>query len=163
MTVEDHGLDHLDRAGRATGHIARQPRAVVYAAVALSVGLAWGVIGAMALRGAETRVGPAAAPGDGLFAGFPHVPLPDFAERFFVLCLTPVSAGATWPVAFLALTAMWFLMALAMMLPSAAPMLRTYCEIADTAAAKGETAVHPRCWSPAICRYGSPHRSGSPD
>ena len=29
---------------------------------------------------------------------------------------------------------MWFLMAVAMMLPSAAPMIRTYCEIADTAA-----------------------------
>ena len=38
---------------------------------------------------------------------------------------------------------MWFLMAVAMMLPSAAPMVKTYCEIADTAAAKGESAVHP--------------------
>ena len=38
---------------------------------------------------------------------------------------------------------MWFLMALAMMLPSAAPMIRTYCEIADTARRKDETVVHP--------------------
>ncbi len=38
---------------------------------------------------------------------------------------------------------MWFLMSLAMMLPSAAPMIRTYCEIADTARAKGEPVVHP--------------------
>jgi len=30
-----------------------------------------------------------------------------------------------------------------MMLPSAAPMIRTYCEIADTAANKGERVVHP--------------------
>ena len=34
-------------------------------------------------------------------------------------------------------------MALAMMLPAAAPMLRTYCEIADTARAGGKPVVHP--------------------
>ncbi len=143
MTAEDHGLSHLDPTGRAAGHVARQPKAVVYGAVAVSVVLSWTVIAAMALRGAETRVGPAAAPGDGLFSGFFHVPLPDFAERFFALCLTPVSFGPAGPAAFLAMTAMWFLMAVAMMLPSAAPMVRTYCEIADTAAGKGEHAVHP--------------------
>ncbi len=38
---------------------------------------------------------------------------------------------------------MWFLMAVATMLPSAAPMIRTYCEIADTARIKGEPVVHP--------------------
>ncbi len=36
---------------------------------------------------------------------------------------------------------MWLMMAIAMMLPTAAPMLRTYAEIADTAARKGEPAV----------------------
>ena len=34
-------------------------------------------------------------------------------------------------------------MAIAVMLPSAAPMIRTYCEIADTARIKGEPVVHP--------------------
>ena len=34
-------------------------------------------------------------------------------------------------------------MALAMMLPSAAPMILTYAEIADTAARKGEPVVSP--------------------
>jgi predicted metal-binding membrane protein len=38
---------------------------------------------------------------------------------------------------------MWFAMAAAMMLPTAAPMIRTYAEIADTAAARGEPVVHP--------------------
>ncbi|MCZ7642022.1 MAG: DUF2182 domain-containing protein [Pseudorhodoplanes sp.] len=39
--------------------------------------------------------------------------------------------------------AMWSAMALAMMLPSAAPMILTYAEIADTALAKGEPVVSP--------------------
>jgi predicted metal-binding membrane protein len=36
---------------------------------------------------------------------------------------------------------MWQMMAIAMMLPTAAPMLRTYAEIADTAARKNQPAV----------------------
>ena len=36
---------------------------------------------------------------------------------------------------------MWLIMAVAMMLPTAAPMLRTYAEIADTAARKNQPAV----------------------
>jgi predicted metal-binding membrane protein len=39
--------------------------------------------------------------------------------------------------------AMWGAMTLAMMLPSAAPMILTYAEIADTAARKGERIVSP--------------------
>ncbi len=38
---------------------------------------------------------------------------------------------------------MWAAMVLAMMLPSAAPMILTYAEIADTAARKGERVVSP--------------------
>src|SRR5262245_61781925 len=38
---------------------------------------------------------------------------------------------------------MWCAMTLAMMLPSAAPMIFTYAEIADTAAGKGERIVSP--------------------
>jgi predicted metal-binding membrane protein len=44
----------------------------------------------------------------------------------------------------IALTAsVWAAMVLAMMLPSAAPMILTYAEIADTAARKNETVVSP--------------------
>jgi predicted metal-binding membrane protein len=39
--------------------------------------------------------------------------------------------------------AMWCAMALAMMLPTAAPMVLTYAEIAETAARKGETVASP--------------------
>ncbi len=39
--------------------------------------------------------------------------------------------------------AMWAAMVLAMMLPTAGPMILTYAEIADTAARKGEPVVSP--------------------
>jgi predicted metal-binding membrane protein len=49
-----------------------------------------------------------------------------------------------WGVTGFALVAlMWGAMTLAMMLPSAAPMILTYAEIADTAARKGEHVVSP--------------------
>ena len=38
---------------------------------------------------------------------------------------------------------MWGAMTLAMMLPTAGPMILTYAEIADTAARKGERIVSP--------------------
>lgn len=41
------------------------------------------------------------------------------------------------------LAAMWAAMTLAMMLPSAAPMIHTYAEIGETAARKGERIVSP--------------------
>ncbi|MEL6750587.1 MAG: DUF2182 domain-containing protein [Pseudomonadota bacterium] len=52
----------------------------------------------------------------------------------------PGSAGFGWQTAAIAFS-MWFAMSVAMMLPSAAPLLRTYAEIADTAARKGEQTV----------------------
>ena len=44
---------------------------------------------------------------------------------------------------FVVVALMWGAMTLAMMLPSAAPMILTYAEIADTAARKGERIVSP--------------------
>jgi predicted metal-binding membrane protein len=45
---------------------------------------------------------------------------------------------------------MWFMMSVAMMLPSAAPMIRTYCELADTAGRQRQKVVHPLVL---ICGY----------
>jgi predicted metal-binding membrane protein len=56
------------------------------------------------------------------------------------LCLPSQMQG--WNIASLLLP-MWVAMTLAMMLPSAGPMILTYAEIADTAAAKGEPVVSP--------------------
>ena len=63
----------------------------------------------------------------------------------FLGALCRPSFGATAPdLAQTALViAMWCAMALAMMLPTAAPMILTYAELAETAAAKGEPAASP--------------------
>ena len=141
MIPEAQRLDHLDRAGRATGALARQPRLLVYVLVAAAVLLSWLLLATIAVRDMAARL--ADAPGGWLLLGLPEFPLPALLERFVALCLGPAPASGADPAAFVATVAMWFLMAVAMMLPSAAPMLRTYCEIADTARAKGEDAVHP--------------------
>ncbi len=141
MTGQQDDFSHLDRAGRATASLARNPRLTVNIAIAAGILLAWFILGAMAVRGAEGRL--PGAPGDVVLRYLPELPLPDALDRFFGLCLTPAPLDTGSGAQFLALIAMWFLMAVATMLPSAAPMIRTYCEIADTARIKGEPVAHP--------------------
>lgn len=143
MTGQQDDFSHLDRAGRATASLARNPRLTVNIAIGGSILLAWFILGAMAIRGAESRLPGAGAPGDVVLRYLPQLPLPDFLDRFFGLCLTPAPLDGGSGAQFLALIAMWFMMAVATMLPSAAPMIRTYCEIADTARIKGEPVAHP--------------------
>ena len=143
MTGQDNDFSHLDRAGRATAGVARNPRLTVNIILGASILLAWLLLASIAIRGAESRIPGTDAPGDFMLRYLPHLPLPDFLDRFFALCLTPAPLDGTVATRALALIAMWFLMAVATMLPSAAPMIRTYCEIADTARIKGEPVVHP--------------------
>ncbi|RUW70693.1 DUF2182 domain-containing protein, partial [Mesorhizobium sp. M1E.F.Ca.ET.063.01.1.1] len=130
MTGQEHDFSHLDRAGRATAGLARSPRLAVTITISAGIVLAWFILAAMAIRGAESRF--AGAPGDALLKDLPRLPLPGFLDRFFALCLTPAPLAGAAGAQAAALVLMWFLMAVAAMLPSAAPMIRTYCEIADT-------------------------------
>lgn len=142
MADENGRFDHLDRAGQATAVIARRPRFAANLVLGLAIGLAWFVLIAMSARNAV--VAPrATGPGGHLLQALPFPPLPGFLDRFLQLCLTPATVDGSFLASFAALSAMWFLMSLAMMLPSAAPLVRTYCEIADTAREKGEPVVHP--------------------
>jgi predicted metal-binding membrane protein len=62
---------------------------------------------------------------------------------FETLC-RPLAVSAAWGASGFAIVAlMWATMTLAMMLPSAAPMILTYAEIADTAARQHERIVSP--------------------
>ncbi|RUT98350.1 DUF2182 domain-containing protein [Mesorhizobium sp. USDA-HM6] len=142
MTGQEHDFSHLDRAGRATAGLARSPRLVATLTIGAGIALAWFILAAMAIRGAESRLA-GGAPGDALLKGLPRLPLPEFLDRFFALCLAPAPLAGSVAAQALALVLMWFLMAVAAMLPSAAPMIRTYCEIADTARIKREPVVHP--------------------
>ncbi|TIO79158.1 MAG: DUF2182 domain-containing protein [Mesorhizobium sp.] len=142
MTGQEHDFSHLDRAGRATAGLARSPRLAVTLTISAGIMLAWFILAAMAIRGAEGRLA-GGAPGDALLKDLPRLPLPYFLDRFFALCLAPAPLAGSAGVQAPALILMWFLMAVAAMLPSAAPMIRTYCEIADTARIKREPVVHP--------------------
>lgn len=143
MSGQPDDFSHLDRAGRATANVARDPQITVNVIIGAGIALAWLLLGAMAIRGAESRLPGVDAPGDAVLRRLPRLPLPDALERFFGLCLAPLPVGANAGQQTVALVLMWFLMAIATMLPSAAPMIRTYCEIADTARIKGEPVVHP--------------------
>ncbi|PBC05092.1 DUF2182 domain-containing protein [Mesorhizobium sp. WSM3860] len=142
MTGQEHDFRHLDRAGRATAGLARSPRLAVMLTIGAGVVLAWFILAAMAIRAAESRLA-GGAPGDALLKDLPRLPLPDLLDRFFALCLAPAPLSGSLGAQASALVLMWFLMAVATMLTSAAPMIRTYCEIADTARIKGEPVVHP--------------------
>ena len=142
MTGQEHDFSHLDSAGRAAAGLARSPRLAVMLTIGAGIVLAWFILAAMAIRGAERRLA-GGAPGDALLKDLPRLPLPDFLDRFFALCLAPAPLAGSAAAQALAFVLMWFLMAVAAMLPSAAPMIRTYCEIADTARIKGEPVVHP--------------------
>ncbi len=141
MSDEDAGFEHLDRAGRITARLALSPRAGMTLAVSLATGLSFLLVVSLAAR--QAAVAPlAAGPGAALLTALPLPSLPAPLERLAALCLGP-SPSPAGLAALLGLWAMWLLMATAMTLPSAAPLLRTYCEIADTAARRGEPAAHP--------------------
>ncbi|MER9055215.1 DUF2182 domain-containing protein [Mesorhizobium sp. M0174] len=143
MTGQQDDFSHLDGTGRAMASVARSPRLTVSVVAGMGIALAWLLLGVMAVRGAASRLPGADVPGDAVLEYLPLLPLPDFLARFFALCLAPAPLRASLGAQGGALTAMWLLMAIATMLPSAAPMIRTYCEIADTARIKREPAVHP--------------------
>jgi choice-of-anchor B domain-containing protein len=136
-------FDHLDRAGAATARLVLGHRRVVFAALGLAVLLSWLVLLAMAAATAQRGLPGEAGPGGDLLRALPELPLPGLLEGFVALCLTPAPPGQFSLPLFFALWLMWMLMALAMMLPAAAPMVRTYCEIADTARARDRPVVHP--------------------
>ncbi|KGF69125.1 hypothetical protein LL06_12630 [Hoeflea sp. BAL378] len=144
----DGRFDHLDRSGRAIAGLARRPLWPVLAMVALTAAIAWWFLVSMAgsiaaVEGSARPLGP----GMSLIARFLPLEPGSFAAVIADLCLSGTSGAALAPgsavATGLALFVMWFAMAAAMMLPTAAPMIRTYAEIADTAAGRGDRVVHP--------------------
>ena len=114
MTAAGHNLDYLSPAAGRLGAVFARPRVLAVICVVALAGLGWF---ALALQAAN-------------------------AGMVDALCRALVGGQTT--AANVALVAgMWGAMTLAMMLPSAAPMILTYAEIADTAAKKGEPVVTP--------------------
>lgn len=114
-----------------------RPKAVAALCILAITALGWFWL-ALAVAG---MAGSAAALGPGMGAL-------DLGPRVFTALCRPtfglaVPAG-TWSLSgFAVIGLMWSAMVLAMMLPSASPMILTYAEIADTAARKHEPIVSP--------------------
>src|SRR5215212_9262368 len=111
--VNEHRLTNLSATETRLSGVLSQPRRIAFGCLAVLTGLGWLALGVMS-------------------AGSPL--------NWQALCQPVVTGG--WSD--LALTApMWMAMTLAMMLPTAGPMILTYAEIADTAARKREPVVSP--------------------
>ena len=125
------------RRRRLGAAFARPKRLAVICVVALA-GLGWLYL-ALMIAGHD---GPLAAlgPGMGLLDRLPRALQVLCRPDFGVAAMPHGGWGAT---GFALVALMWGAMTLAMMLPSAAPMILTYAEIADTAARKGERVVSP--------------------
>jgi predicted metal-binding membrane protein len=110
---------HLAPAEAGLGQIFARPKAIAAGCVIINAGLGWFYLALLI-----------AAPASSWFA------------TVQALCRT-LPEGA-WSFSAAAVTAsMWSAMTLAMMLPSASPMILTYAEIAETAARKSERIVSP--------------------
>ncbi|MGB6350781.1 MAG: DUF2182 domain-containing protein [Pseudolabrys sp.] len=114
---------HLPPAAAGLGHIFGRPKVLAGLCVLALASLGWLYL-AFALVGMGASLNGVS---DGILSSMCR-PLPD----------------GSWTVGGIAIiTSMWCAMTLAMMLPSAAPMIMTYAGIADTAARKNERIVSP--------------------
>jgi len=125
-----HTFAHLTPAAASLGAGFARPRLIGWGCVVMLAGLGWLYLGLVA--------GGALAQGGDLLELLRTLCRP-FGEGSFGM----PSASAGGAARFALLFAMWAAMALAMMLPSAAPMILTYAEIADTAARKQEAVATP--------------------
>jgi predicted metal-binding membrane protein len=126
-----------------------RPKVVAVVAVVVLAALGWAYLGlliaGMAGEGNAGTLGPGMSVFD-VFTG----PGLDALGRALLQALCRPSfgnaeglAGVLGAADFALVTLMWVAMVLAMMLPTAMPMVTTYAEIAETAAAKHEPAVTP--------------------
>ena len=111
-----HDLPHLPPAASRLGAVFARPKVLAAICVVALAGLGWLALGL-------------------IYSGM---------GAFDALCQSLAMPHGSWSASGFAIVAlMWGAMTLAMMLPSAAPMILTYAEIADTAARKGERIVSP--------------------
>jgi hypothetical protein len=109
---------HLAPAEAGLGRIFARPKAIAAGCVIVIAGLGWLYLALLI-----------SAPAGSWFA--------------MMQALCRALPDGAWNVPAAAVTAsMWGAMTLAMMLPSASPMILTYAEIAETAARKGEHVAH---------------------
>jgi predicted metal-binding membrane protein len=150
MAESAHDLRHLTPAAQRLGGLFARPKPLAIGCLALLAALGWVYLGLM-LAGMERpqALGPGMSALD-IIAD--RLGLGDWGRATLAALCRPtfgdagasVAGGLAGSVAgVLTIALMWGAMILAMMLPTAGPMILTYAEIADTAARKGERAVSP--------------------
>lgn len=113
--VNQSGFPHLTRLQSAAAGLAARPKTAAVVCIVSLAALGWFACGYLSL---------------------------DSPNIWTALCRP--APGRGWSaVEFASLLGMWAAMTLAMMLPTASPMILTYAEIADTAARVGERVVSP--------------------
>lgn len=138
QTAGEDALDNLSPAEQRLGNIARDPRVAVYAAVAGAAALGW-IYLALMVVGSE---GDLAALGPGMQI-FESWSIGEVSPLLAAIC-RPIGLSGTLSFtasSFFLTFSMWSMMVLAMMLPTAAPMLSTYATLADTAVKRSEPVV----------------------
>ena len=124
MTVKtaEHEFGHLPPGAAGLGRIAARPKIVAAACVILLAALGWLYLAWMLAALPATGGGP----------------------MTIVQTMCSALIEGSWTIGSVAIVvSMWAAMTLAMMLPSASPMILTYAGIAETAARKGERIVSP--------------------
>lgn len=152
MPADTDSLRHLTGPSALLAVASAYPRRIAWSVLVSLVVLAWIYLAVLSsaagLGGTFGALGPGMSVLDRLLAstGFNAVAFPLLASNGWLSTLIAVCATspADWTVPDAALHgSMWLAMGVAMMLPTAAPMLRTYAEIADTAAEQGRRIVSP--------------------
>jgi predicted metal-binding membrane protein len=146
-TTDERGLGGLAPAAARLGAVLARPVPIAIACIVLLAGLGWLYLLVMVAEWAARGNAAALGPGMGLIDLLTERPGRDALGRALidVLCRPSfgnAGIGAQAGHAVLVFL-MWAAMTLAMMLPTAAGMIVTYAQIADTAARKREPAVSP--------------------
>ena len=147
LAGDDCDLTHLSPAAARLGRVFGRPRTIAVVCVVVLVMVGWLFL-ALTIAGALGR-GQAGTLGFGmeLFDLPARRELDGLGRTLFDALCRPSFGSATAAAGIVGDAAlifvMWCAMTLAMMLPSAAPMIVTYAELADTAARQHEPAVSP--------------------
>lgn len=145
----DIHMDHPDADAAPNGlgeRLFAHPRVILWSGVALLVLCGWTYMGLMVVDMVSRTDMAEAGPGMSLFNYFSDwAELGDLGRELIRSICGPIqglAAGGGWTLTDAALVfAMWTAMTIAMMVPTAAPMITAYAEIGQTARHKGITIV----------------------
>jgi predicted metal-binding membrane protein len=146
-TTDERKLTGLPRPAARLGEALARPVPIAVACIVLLASVGWLYLVLMLAEWAGHDRAAALGPGMGVFDLLTRRAGHGLIGRALIDVLCRPSFGAAGagahagPAALVFL--MWAAMTLAMMLPTAAGMIVTYAQIADTAARKGEKAVSP--------------------